>query len=186
MKHVERVIRAPVEPTRVDLPGHLFVPADERESPCRITELSPDGASVQSELIPESGDPVVLYVDGLSRFEGMVSHSDGNVLNVKFVCSAAKRERTAEQIVEVLNKGIEGGSVLRRHERASRKPGIAFTRANGQIVPCEVIDISVSSVSLKTDIRPLIGEFVLIAGTAGRVARFHEHGIGVEFVSKES
>lgn len=186
MKRVERVTKAPVEPTRVDLPGHLFVPADEREAPCRITELSPDGASIQSELIPGSGDAVVLYVDKLGRFEGMLSHSDGNVLEVKFVCTAAKRERTLEQIAAIRDQGVEGGSILRRHERAPRKAGAEFTRANGQIVSCEVIDISVNGVSLKTDIRPLIGEFVLIAGIAGRVSRYHEQGIGLEYVGKES
>jgi hypothetical protein len=43
----------------------------------------------------------------------------------------------------------------------------------------------VSGVSLKTDSRPLIGEFVLIAQIAGRVSRYHEQGIGIEFVGKE-
>jgi hypothetical protein len=37
-------------------------------------------------------------------------------------------------------------------------------------------------VSLKTDVRPPIGEFVLIGQMAGRVARHHDQGIGIEFV----
>ena len=49
----------------------------------------------------------------------------------------------------------------------------------------EVMDISASGVSLKTDIRPTIGEFVLIAQMAGRIARHHEHGIGIEFIGQE-
>jgi hypothetical protein len=47
------------------------------------------------------------------------------------------------------------------------------------------MDISVGGVSLKTDVRPPIGEFVLIAQIAGRVARIHEDGIGIEFVGQE-
>jgi hypothetical protein len=47
------------------------------------------------------------------------------------------------------------------------------------------MDISASGVSLKTDIRPTIGEFVLIAQMAGRIARHHEQGVGIEFVGQE-
>ncbi|HWY61748.1 MAG TPA: PilZ domain-containing protein [Rhizomicrobium sp.] len=186
MKDIKRVkAKAAVEQVRVDLPGRLFIPADEREAPCKIIDLSPDEASVECETVPESGTPVVLYVDGLSRFEGTIAHKNGNAFRVQFVCTAAKRERTAEQISAFLSNGSEGGSILRRHERSSQKGCIQFTRADGQIVSCEVVDISVSGVSLKTDIRPYIGEFVLIAQIAGRVSRYHEQGIGVEFIGKE-
>jgi len=37
-------------------------------------------------------------------------------------------------------------------------------------------------VSLKTDIKPPIGEFVLIGQLAGRIARHHADGIGIQFV----
>jgi hypothetical protein len=47
------------------------------------------------------------------------------------------------------------------------------------------MDISVGGVSLKTDIKPPIGEFVLIAQIAGRVARHHGDGVGIEFVGRE-
>jgi hypothetical protein len=52
-------------------------------------------------------------------------------------------------------------------------------------VNCEIMDMSVSGVSLKTETRPPIGEFVLIAQVAGRVARHHTDGIGIEFVGQE-
>ena len=186
MKDVERVsAKAPVEHVRADLAGRLFIPADEREAPCQITDLSPDGAKVRCEIIPEAGTAIVLYIDGLSRFEGTVARHADDAFSVQFVCSAAKRERTAEQISLFLDKGFDGGSILRRHERSNKKGSVKFTRAGGQIVQCEVMDISVSGVSLKTDIRPPIGEFVLIADIAGRVLRYHEQGIGIEFVGKE-
>jgi hypothetical protein len=75
--------------------------------------------------------------------------------------------------------------VLRRHERSSQKGFAKFTRADGQIINCEIMDMSVSGVSLKTEVRPPIGEFVLIAQIAGRVARHHPDGIGIEFVGQE-
>ena len=81
-----------------------------------------------------------------------------------------------------MNKGHTDSSVLRRHDRAPQKGIARFTRADGQIVHCEVLDLSMSGVSLKTDVRPLIGEYVLIGQMAGRVARHHAEGIGIEFV----
>jgi hypothetical protein len=170
---------------RVDLPGRLFIPADSREARCTVLDLSPGGAAVGCDIIPEAGTPVVLYIDGFGRFEGNVVRRDGEGFGLAFVCTSSKRERTAEQLILFLNKSLVDDSVLRRHERSHQKGFAKFTRADGQVVHCEVSDISVSGVSLKTDIRPPIGEFVLIAQIAGRVARHHADGIGIEFVGQE-
>lgn len=171
---------------RVNLQGRLFVPADERETRCKVVDLSPGGAAIECDVAPDNGTPVVLYVDGFGRFEGAVARRDGFGFGVKFVCTASKRERTAEQLMLFLNKSLVDDSVLRRHERAPLKGFARFTRADGEIVKCEVLDISTSGVSLKTDTRPPIGEFVLIAQMAGRIARHHDQGIGIEYVGQDS
>jgi hypothetical protein len=170
---------------KVDLPGRLFIPADSREARCTINDLSPGGAAITCETIPDAGTPVILYVDSFGRFEGNVVRSEGGAFGVAFVCTPSKRERTAEQLILFLNKTLVDDSVLRRHERSSQKGFARFTRADGQIIHCEVSDISVGGVSLKTDVRPPIGEFVLIAQIAGRVARHHADGIAIEFVGQE-
>jgi hypothetical protein len=170
---------------RVDLPGRLFIPADSREARCTVTDLSPGGAAIACETIPDSGTPVVLYVDGFGRFEGAVARRDGYGFGVSFVCTPSKRERTAEQLILFMNKSLVDDSVLRRHERSTQRGFAKFTRADGTITQCEVMDISVGGVSLKTDTKPPIGEFVLIAQIAGRVARHHGDGIGIEFVGQD-
>jgi hypothetical protein len=170
---------------RVDLPGRLFTPVDGKEARCKVCDLSPGGAAIACELSPTTGTQVVLYVDGFGRFEGLVTRLDDATFGVHFSCTALKRERTAEQLTMFLNKDLVDESSMRRHERTSHKGFAKFTRADGQIVHCEVMDISASGVSVKTDIRPAIGEFVLIAQMAGRIARHHEQGIGIEFVGQE-
>jgi hypothetical protein len=169
----------------LDLPGRLFTPADGSESRCIVLNLSPGGAAIACENIPPHGTPVVLYVDGFGRFEGTVARRDGNGFGIAFVCTPAKRERIAEQLTLFLNKEMGDENLLRRHERSHQKGFAKFTRADGQIVNCEVMDISVGGVSLKSDVYPPLGEFVLIAGLAGRVARHHEIGIGIEFVGQD-
>ncbi len=49
-----------------------------------------------------------------------------------------------------------------------------------------MIDLSPTGVSVRTVIRPHIGEFVLIGQLAGRVARHHGDGIGIQFVGLTS
>ena len=170
---------------RVDLSGRLFTPGDGKEARCTIINLSPGGAAIDCEIVPDHGIAVVLYVDAFGRFEGTVARREGHGFGVSFVCTPAKRERTAEQLTLFLNKALVDETVLRRHERTHQKGFAKFTRADGQIVHCEVMDISVGGVSLKSDVSPPLGEFVLIAGLAGRVARHHEHGIGIEFVGQD-
>lgn len=188
MKDVEPVIaKAKVERrrfrrVRVDLTGRLFVPADARECHCKIVDLSPGGASLECDLVLDGGTQVVLYVDGFGRLEGMVVRNDPTDFGVRFNCTPAKRERIAEQLILFMNRSLLDESEMRRHDRTPTKGIARFTRADGQFVACEVMDLSVSGVSLKTDVRPPIGEFVLIGQMAGRVARHHEHGIGIEFV----
>jgi hypothetical protein len=170
---------------RVDLPGRLFIPAESHEARCTVTDLSPGGAAIACETVPETGTSVVLYVDNFGRFEGTVARRDHEGFGVAFVCTPSKRERIAEQLMLFLNKTLVDDSILRRHERSSQKGFAKFTRADGQIVKCEVMDISVGGVSLRTDVKPPIGEFVLIAQIAGRVARHHADGIGIQYVGQE-
>ncbi|HKD47283.1 MAG TPA: PilZ domain-containing protein [Rhizomicrobium sp.] len=168
---------------RLDLPGRFFIPAGGEEAPCHVAELSPGGASLVCELSPVTGSQVVLYVGGFGRFEGHVVRRDSKGFSVRFSCTTFKRERIAEQLTLFLNNALGSGTSLRR-ARANRKEFAKFTRADGQIVHCEMIDISAGGVSLRTDVRPALGEFVLIAKMAGRVAHHHEKGIDIEFVGQ--
>src|SRR5215469_278208 len=165
---------------RVDLSGRIFIPSDNREARCQIDDLSPGGAHVVSEIVPAEGEPVVIYIDSFGRFEGTVSRPTDGDFSVHFQCSALKRERIAEQLTLHMNKGVVDDSVMRRHDRSPTKGLARFTRATGEIVNCEVLDLSLSGVSLKTETRPPIGEVVLIGQTAGRIARHHETGIAIE------
>lgn len=169
----------------VALSGRLFVPAESREAHCKIADMSPGGARIACEIVPPQGAHVVVYIDGFGRFEGIVTRPVEGAFGIQFNCSQHKRERVAEQLTLYLNGGNLSESSLRRHDREPTKGLARFTRANGDVVNCEVLDLSLSGVSLATDVRPPVGEFVLIGQMAGRVARHHETGIGIEFVAQE-
>lgn len=167
----------------VNLNGRIFLPDGEREANCKILDLSPGGARISCQLNLASGTIVVLYVDEFGRFEGNIVRLTSGDFGVQFNCPALKRERIAEQLTVFLNKGVPGKSVLRRHERKATRGVARFTRASGEIVACEVLDLSLSGVSLITDAQPPIGEIVLIGQMAGRIARHHDRGIAIEFIT---
>lgn len=167
---------------RVDLGGRLFVPADSLEAGCKIAEMSPGGAVVECELIPAPATQIILYIDRLGRFEGAVARTSVLGFSVRFSSTQLKRERTAEQLTLLMNNSLIDETDLRRHERIPTKALTSFTRNDGTTVNCEVLDLSTSGLSLKTKVRPAVGEFVLIGKMAGRVVRHHNEGVGLEFV----
>jgi hypothetical protein len=163
----------------------LFFPDTAQECVCRVADLSPGGASIEDcAQNPEAGRPVVLYLEGFGRFEGSVVRRDSRPgFGVRFNATLLKREKIAEQLTIHMNRDLLiDAPVVRSHDRTPTKGVAQFTRADGTINKCEVIDLSPTGVSLKTTIRPQIGEFVLIGQLAGRVARHHADGVGIQFV----
>jgi len=168
---------------QVDLSGKYFVPAEQREEPCRIVDISPDGARVAAEYVPPTGSQVVLYIDEFGRFECDVVRSEWGHFGIVFRCSALKQARLAEQLEIIAKQGRSQPAPLRVHERRAGGTLSQFTRSSGEIVHCEVLDLSLSGLSLKTSLKPPVGEIVTIGQVSGRVVRHHETGIAVEFCS---
>jgi hypothetical protein len=167
---------------RIDQPGKVFLPETLQEIPCMVVNISPGGAMVHCDAGLRWGNRVVLYIDDIGRFEGVVARVDGFGLGINFTSTALKRERTAEQLTVFVNRGLVDEHSLRRHERVQLSGFIRFLRKDASYVLSEVMDLSLSGISLKTSVRPPVGEFVLIGELAARVARHHDQGIGLEFV----
>jgi len=170
---------------RVDLAGRQFEPEENREANCKILDMSAGGARVVSDIVPLPGTFVVVYIEGFGRFEGSVIRTEQNGFGVQFNCSEHKRER----LIELLKLYMSGSPLdktrLRRHNRRPASGNVTFTRANGKVVNCKLVDISLSGVSVATEIRPPVGEVVFISEVFGRVARHHDTGIGIEFVRRD-
>src|ERR1700744_3054176 len=124
----------------VELSGRLFVPAANHEAICKVLDMSPGGARIGSDVVPDAGSQVVVYIDGFGRFEGKVARPLEGGFGIEFSCSAHKRERIAEQLTLYLNGGKIEEATLRRHDRTATKGMARFTRANGDVVNCEVLD----------------------------------------------
>jgi hypothetical protein len=168
--------------------GRLYIPATQEEAICTIEDISPGDAAILCELHREPQGRAVIYLDGLGRFEGPVVRSKPGGFVMTFACSHQKREKLAEQLTLELNRHLLSEADVRRHDRVETGSGsfTHFTRYTGEQIRCEVLDLSLTGVSVRTEIKPSIGEHILIGNRAGRVARHHADGIGVEFLGSAS
>jgi hypothetical protein len=166
----------------IELPGKLFVPADETTIDCHVLNLSGDGACVRCEAPMPLHSLVVLYVDGFGRFDGITTRSSEGELGLEFVCKEEKRNRLLADIAMFVNDGIAPIARMRRHPRASLTSVGHFRRSNGELVRYEVLDFSSQGISVRTNVHPQIGEIINLGKTCGRVVRHHSDGIAVHFL----
>ena len=170
------------ERTKLYLPGQIFNPADESSVECKVLNLSAGGAGLQCAKSFAPDTLLVLYVENFGRFEGRsIVHADGQ-LALKFAIGENKRGRLADMLKSFALNGVAGMTQLRQHARVPTLVSGSIVRANGQILACDVLDISLEGVSVRTKVRPPVGEIVNLGRTRGRVVRHHEDGIAIQYV----
>lgn len=168
----------------IALAGKTFFPATHAEQDCIVTDISLGGVSLTLAKPPESGTELVLYMRGFDRFSGTVVRT-GHYTGMRFNCSAAKRERTAEKITLYLAGALPLDTQMRRSNRAAVSVPRRFRRPDGEVVMFEVKDISLTGASLKTTARPPLGEIVTVGAMTGRVTRHFDEGIALEFIRQD-
>jgi hypothetical protein len=165
------------------LDGTLFVRGTSTTLECFVVDISASGVRVRCRTPLRAGTPVIVFIEGLGRFEAITSHRAEDTLGIRFTCSEAKRQR----LVEKLN-GLVGDAPLatgrkRMHQRVPSLSSLWLLCQNGQELECDVLDISLQGLSLKTKGRPPLGEIVKVGHTYGRVVRHHENGIAIFFAT---
>jgi hypothetical protein len=71
----------------------------------------------------------------------------------------------------------------RRHKRiAVLNKTSTLKLADGSTADCSVLDVSLSGASIGTDARPQIGDVVMFGKLRCKVMRYHDRGIGVQFL----
>ncbi len=167
----------------LSLPGRLFVPDTRVEGDCVVIDFSADGAGLKSACSAALGVHVVLYVDGFGRYEGRVVQRDRLRVGLQFAYSDAKRARIVDQIASFVQNGKVTPTDLRRTQRTRKTESLHnFRLASGRTVPCEIADVALTGASLKTQVRPPVGEEILFGGMSAAVVRHTETGVAVKFL----
>ncbi len=165
-----------------NLAGRFMLP-DQSERVCRVRNITPDDAEIITDAIVSQGDHIVAYIDEIGRVEGDVSGLFESGFRLEFKQSPMRRERIFRRLEWLRDKAAGRATDQRRHERYQPKDSKSvITLSDGRTYPCEVLDISLSGASIKTQVLPAIGTHVMLGKMQGRVVRYHEQGLGLEFV----
>lgn len=160
-----------------------FMLPDTTEHACQVIDLTVDGAVFLTNFVPVGGLQLVAYIDEIGRVEALSSEPAAGGFAVVFPHTGTRRERFAARLEWFRSKNAIPGAELRRHTRfepADTKSHI--TLPDGRIYPCEVIDISLSGAALKVDVMPSLGTYIMLGKMRGRIVRYLENGIAMEFV----
>jgi hypothetical protein len=155
------------------------------EQDCLTADISPGGARLRTPRPPLEGESLVLYLGPLGRVPAKVQRIEPEgTFGVAFQVSGHKREKLAEQLTWMMNKGLFAHEERRsvRHDGAG---ALAVTLDDGTSLICEVRDFSLVGCSVRTNRpRPAVGAWVRVGQTYGRVARYLSDGFALDFQTR--
>lgn len=160
--------------------GRFMLP-DMTEHACQVSGLSLDGAVFHSAHVPPGGQQIVAYLDGVGRVEAISAEPVADGFRVMFAAGGPRRDRLDNRLKAVF--GNDPGAVNRRHARFEPKDAKSqIALPDGRVYPCEVLDISLSGAGVKVDVLPSLGTYVMFGKMRGRIVRYIEAGVAIEFV----
>jgi hypothetical protein len=162
--------------------GRFMLP-DMSEYPCQVSDLSVDGAVFAAKTVPDKDAQIVAYIDEIGRVEGVTGEAVPGGFRVVFTHSGQRKERFASRLAGRAGKNTTAGTDLRRHARFAPSDTQSYiTLPDGRVYPCEIMDISLSGAAVKVDVMPSLGTHLMLGKMRGRIVRYVESGIAIEFL----
>jgi len=167
-------------------PGR-FMAEDGSEHTCTVRDISLVGLGIMSDRQVTPGEHIIIYLDDLGRFEGLVVRVFEGGFAIETSLTGPRRDRVAERL-EAIARGEKDRNVTRRafarHSpaEAGLEEGSLLTLADGSARPCRIIDMSLGGAQVALEQRPPIGTGVSIGRMKGQVVRHTEEGIGIQFL----
>lgn len=159
-----------------------YMLGSRHEYPCQTFELSPGDAVLFAPVRPVSGERVILYLPELGRFVGNAMRTSRTGFEMSLELRVKKRERLTDQLTWFANRYALDIPDQRRHERVVPLLELAVLRAHGREHIVRVLSLSCSGVSLETDMRLAVGEYVRIGAREARIVRHFVDGFACEFL----
>ena len=162
--------------------GRFMLP-DTSEHSCQISELSVEGAIFSSDLAPPVGLPIVAYIETIGRVVGVSGGATDGGFKVNFTLAGNRRERLASRLASLCTTSEEESEPRRAHRYRLSDSSSQLSLPDGRVYACEVLDISLTGASVKTEILPTLGTCIVLGKMRGRIVRYTDQGIAIEFVN---
>jgi len=162
----------------VALEGAILAAGGAQE--CQILDLSPGGALLRLATPLPPQEELHLYIKGFGRFRARVVRNSGAEIALQFIVD----NESVLGLLRGLSNYVKGLDTAQTKERKEVRVPVSIAAvcrmADGAAVPCEIVDASMRSMSLRISERPRIGSVVTLGGSKVRVTRHHSQGIAVQ------
>ena len=163
--------------------GRFMLP-DMSEHACQVIDLNTESATFITSDVPPLGLAIVAYLEDLGRVEVISGSPVQGGFKISFAATGSRLERLQQRITYLLERA-SGAPDHRRHPRYEPKDKHSSVMLpDGRTYACEVLDISVSGAAIKTDVMPALGTYLMVGKMKGRVVRYLENGVALEFVKQ--
>ncbi|HEY8066088.1 MAG TPA: PilZ domain-containing protein [Methylosinus sp.] len=176
----ERLAAETIAEPRFD--GRFFLPPDQRRYPCRTIDMSAEIVALRSDYRPAVGEKVTLDLDRWGRFDGAVIRLFDGGFTLGLEVEDRPRAHVAMQFAWLTRHFAPDAARCRSHERLRPKRRFTTFTVAQVTLPCEILDLSRSGASLRTEVQVPPGEKITIGKkTQAEVIRPTEDGFAVRF-----
>jgi hypothetical protein len=160
-----------------------FMRENKQEYPCKLRDISVSGAAILSPVELDIGERIVAYFDHIGGLEGTVTRTFDGGFAIELKATQHKRDKLATQLRWLSNRSRDHAMPQRRHDRIAVTGQSTALRFDEDIsIQVRVLDVSISGASVETEVRPAIGSEAVLGRLRARVVRYHETGLGLEFI----
>ncbi|AMC13393.1 hypothetical protein RL73_05285 [Liberibacter crescens] len=157
---------------------------DNSEHQCFVHEISPGDICFSCNVFMKLTDFVIIFVEKIGRIEGNIIKVDDtkNAFVATIRALDKDRQKLASKLVWLANKDELKLQDHRQHERIfPRKSDATLILENKKSYPCQVVNISLSGVFLKTELTLQLNSIVQFNGISARVVRSSPEGVAIAF-----
>lgn len=163
-----------------------FMRATKQEYPCKLVDISVNGASVMSPILVEKGEKIVAYFDHIGALEGNVVRRYDGGFAMTLAVTPSRREKLEQRLNELVERGTTPPLSERRLElRRAANDKSLLTLVDGSAHEVRISDISVTGAAVETEHKPLIGSLLTLGKQRARCVRHTATGIAVLFLDVE-
>lgn len=163
-----------------------FMTSSGKEFPCAIAEMSTHKALFTDAEKPELGEKIIVYVQELGRFIGIVDRHESSSFGATLNLSEAKRARIAKKLAWHVKQGADRGRDRRKKRRTVPMRQITQLRLlEGTEHFGKIIDITSEGAEIATSLILPVGINLYIDGRLAKIVSLFEGGIDAEFLEED-
>jgi hypothetical protein len=151
---------------------------------CRTTRVSPFRMILDVPVVGRIGDRLTSYFRDFGKFDGEITDIIAGSFLVELEMTRVMRVRLADKLewLEKKQKDVNVRDLRRDGRFIPNAPHTLLTLADGTLMSCSIIDVSLSGVAVSAEMMPSIGTPLAVGAYVGRVVRIFDEGFAVKFV----